>query len=204
MRPESASPSRRECAGPARSGRSRADLLCDLRLCSRADRVLARLQRARSCRLDARGGSSARPPAVRALGPPVRARTLGRYRIPGGALASGRGRARGCGHLRAGARASGPARRRARRGQPARRGGLVFGFSWGLAFQSVRPEVYALHAATALGAAALVVRADAARAPAGGAGPALAAAALLAGLGLANHHLLALAGLAPLGLFVLA
>src|SRR5205823_4027449 len=36
--------------------------------------------------------------------------------------------------------------------------GLLFGFSWGLAFQSVRPEVYALNAGLVLGALALVVR----------------------------------------------
>jgi hypothetical protein len=64
--------------------------------------------------------------------------------------------------------------------------GIVFAFTYGLAFHAVRPEVYALSAATTLGAAACALRG---RWPAAG---------LLVGLGLCNHHLLALAGAAPL------
>src|SRR5439155_8274605 len=67
--------------------------------------------------------------------------------------------------------------------------GLVFALSYGLAFHAVRPEVYALSAATTLGAAACALR---------GSGRGFAAAALLVGLGLANHHLLAIAGAAPI------
>jgi hypothetical protein len=75
---------------------------------------------------------------------------------------------------------------------------VLFGLAWGHAFQSVRPEVYALHAALALGAAALALEMLLAGSP-----RALAAAALLVGLGLGNHHLLAIAGALPiLGLAV--
>jgi hypothetical protein len=67
--------------------------------------------------------------------------------------------------------------------------GIVFALSYGLAFHAVRPEVYALSAATTLGAAACALR---------GTRRGFAAAALLVGLGLANHHLLAIAGAAPI------
>jgi hypothetical protein len=67
--------------------------------------------------------------------------------------------------------------------------GLVFALSYGLAFHAVRPEVYALSAATTLGAAACALR---------GTRRGFGAAALLVGLGLANHHLLAMAGAAPI------
>ena len=65
----------------------------------------------------------------------------------------------------------------------------IFALSYGLAFHAVRPEVYALSAVATLGAAACALR---------GSLRGWAAAALLIGLGLANHHLLALAGAAPL------
>jgi hypothetical protein len=66
---------------------------------------------------------------------------------------------------------------------------IIFALSYGLAFHAVRPEVYALSAATTLGAAACALR---------GTRRGFAAAALLVGLGLANHHLLAIAGAAPI------
>ncbi len=64
--------------------------------------------------------------------------------------------------------------------------GLGFGLSFGAALQAVRPEVYALHAALVLSAAVCLLRAERDSRY-------LYLAALLLGLALANHHLLALA-----------
>jgi hypothetical protein len=76
--------------------------------------------------------------------------------------------------------------------------GALFGLSVGHAFQSVRPEVYALSAALTLGASACALSHDAD----GGARSAMACALLL-GLGLTNHHLLTIVGALPvLALFL--
>jgi hypothetical protein len=64
--------------------------------------------------------------------------------------------------------------------------GLAFGLSYAAAFQAVRPEVYALHAALVLAATFSLLRFDAA-----GDRRWLYLAALALGLALANHHFLA-------------
>src|SRR5258707_1089939 len=63
--------------------------------------------------------------------------------------------------------------------------GCAFGLSYAAAFQSVRPEVYALHAALALAAVWSLLRFDRTADRRW-----LYLAALALGLALANHHLL--------------
>ena len=70
--------------------------------------------------------------------------------------------------------------------------GLLFGLSYAAAFQAVRPEVYALSALCVLTAAVELARFDES-----GDRRRLYLAALAVGLGLANHHLLALALAGP-------
>jgi hypothetical protein len=77
--------------------------------------------------------------------------------------------------------------------------GLAFGLSYALAFQSVRPEVYALSSLLVISCALELARYDES-----GDRRRLGAAALWAGLALANHHLLALAIVAPGLLFAYA
>jgi uncharacterized membrane protein len=76
--------------------------------------------------------------------------------------------------------------------------GIGFGLSYAAAFQAVRPEVYALHAALVMAAAFALLRFDATSDR-----RALWAAALALGLALANHHLLALAFTAAAALPIL-
>ena len=70
--------------------------------------------------------------------------------------------------------------------------GLTFGLSYAAAFQSVRPEVYALSALLVVTAAYELARYDEI-----GDRRRLASAALAAGLALSNHHLLALTFVVP-------
>jgi hypothetical protein len=77
--------------------------------------------------------------------------------------------------------------------------GLAFGLSYAAAFQSVRPEVYALSAWLVLSTLRALVRFDAT-----GERRALYLGSLWAGLALTNHHLLAIAAIAPAALVVLA
>ncbi len=74
----------------------------------------------------------------------------------------------------------------------------AYGLSYAAAFQAVRPEVYALHAALVLGAAFHLLRLE------DGDRRGLYLAALLVGLALANHHFLALAFAAAALPFVVA
>ncbi|HEY7954440.1 MAG TPA: DUF2723 domain-containing protein, partial [Polyangia bacterium] len=77
--------------------------------------------------------------------------------------------------------------------------GLLFGLSWAAAFQAVRPEVYALSALLVISCALELARFDET-----GDRRHLYMGALWAGLALTNHHLLALAVVAPGLLFVIA
>lgn len=77
--------------------------------------------------------------------------------------------------------------------------GLLFGLSWAAAFQAVRPEVYALSAVLVISCALELARFDETDDRRH-----LYLAALWAGLALSNHHLLALAVIAPGLLFVIA
>ncbi len=76
---------------------------------------------------------------------------------------------------------------------------VVFGLSWAAWFQSVRAEVYALQALLVIGAMGAVIAFDE-----GGERRWLLLAGLLAGLGLANHHLIAILFLLPAGACVFA
>ncbi len=79
-------------------------------------------------------------------------------------------------------------------------GGLAFAGTWAHGFQCVRVEVYALHTALVLGAAALAVHAE--RAHGAARSRALLGGALCLGLGLCNHHLGTLVCAVPLVLWI--